>query len=77
MAQVKAIRNKIFSSVKVKKINDRSLNGALLLSLCKGYMDTINKGHLPSVESAWFYVCRSEGMKAIRESTDLLEKEIH
>ena len=77
MAQVKAIRNKIFSSVKVKKINDRSLNGALLLSLCKGYMDTINKGHLPSVESAWFYVCRSEGMKAIRESTELLEKEIH
>ena len=74
---MKAIRNKIFSSVKVKKINDRSLNGALLLSLCKGYMDTINKGHLPSVESAWFYVCRSEGMKAIRESTELLEKEIH
>jgi len=62
--------------VKPKKINDQPLNGNLLVSLCKGYMDAINKGHLPNVESAWFYVCRSEGLKAIKESSDFMEREI-
>ena len=57
--QVEAIRAKIFGQVKAKKINSKALNGNLLITLCKGYMDAINKGHLPNVESAWFYVCRS------------------
>lgn len=39
-------------------------------------MEAINKGHLPNVESAWFYVCRNEGLKAIRQATDFLEKEV-
>jgi hypothetical protein len=47
--QVKNIRSKIFSCVKAKKVNGQTLNGNLLVSLCKGYMETINKGHLPNV----------------------------
>lgn len=39
-------------------------------------METINKGHLPNVESAWFYVCRSEGLKAVSLASRLLEGEI-
>ncbi len=76
VSQVEAIRNKIFGKVTPKKINDQTLNGTLLVSLCKGYMETINKGHIPSVESAWFYVCRTEGIKAIKEASDYLEKEV-
>ena len=56
---MESIRNKIFSRVKAKKINGNVLNGQMLVSLCKGYMEAINKGSIPSVESAWFYVCRS------------------
>jgi hypothetical protein len=48
----------------------------MLVNLCKGYMEAINKGHVPSVESAWFYVCRSEGLKAIKQTTDFLDKEV-
>lgn len=36
--QVKAIRAKVYSKVKPKKVNGQSLNGQLLVSLCKGYM---------------------------------------
>lgn len=49
VSQVHAIRQKIYTSVKPKKINGQPLNGNLLVSLCKGYMETINKGHLPNV----------------------------
>lgn len=47
--QVEAIRSKIYGQVKAKKINGKALNGNLLITLCKGYMDAINKGHLPNV----------------------------
>jgi hypothetical protein len=36
-------------------------------------MEAINKGALPNVESAWFYVCRSEGLKAVKEATDYMD----
>jgi len=66
VVQVEAIRAKIFSKIKAKKVNDKPLNGQLLVALCKGYMEAINKGALPNVESAWFYVCRSEGLRAVK-----------
>ena len=49
VVQVEAIRAKIFSKIKAKKVNDKPLNGQLLVALCKGYMEAINKGALPNV----------------------------
>lgn len=39
-------------------------------------MEAINKGALPNVESAWYYVCRSEGMKAIKQASNYLDSKI-
>ncbi len=72
VTQVKSIRSKVYNKVRPKKINGQCLNGHLLVTLCKGYMETINKGHLPNVESAWFYVCRSEGLKAVSLASKVL-----
>ena len=47
--QVHAIRKKILSTVKPKKINGKVLNGAVLVSLCKGYMQSVNQGKTPTV----------------------------
>lgn len=57
--QVFEIREKVLTKVKAKVINGIPLNGNLLVDLCKGYIETINKGSVPNVESAWFYVSRS------------------
>lgn len=35
------------------------LTGSMFVELIKGYIDIINKGSIPTVESAWVYVCRS------------------
>jgi hypothetical protein len=66
VTQVESARNKIFSRVKPKTINGRTLNGRMFVELIKGYINTINKGALPTVESAWVYVCSSEGLKAVQ-----------
>ena len=42
----------------------------------KGYIEIINSGHLPKIENAWVYVCRSEGMKASSEAIRRLEGKI-
>jgi hypothetical protein len=63
-------------TAKAKKVNGKELNGHLLVALCKGYMEAINKGVAPNVESAWYYVCRSEGIKAIKQASNYLESKI-
>lgn len=47
--QVAAIRTKILATVKSKKVSGNPLNGNYLISLCRGYMDIINKGGTPTV----------------------------
>ena len=57
--QVNSIRSKILSTVRPKKINNNGINGNMLVNICKAYIQSINQGQTPTVESAWFYVCRS------------------
>lgn len=70
--QVERVRNKVYSTVKCKKINNRPLNGGLLVSLIKSYTEAINGGMIPSVESAWYYVCRNEGLRALQDANRFL-----
>ena len=72
--QVVKVRERIFNTVQAKKVNNRAMNGELLVTLIKGYIEIINNGTVPTVESAWFYVCRSEGMKAIQQANRVLEQ---
>lgn len=36
----------------------------------------MNSGKVPNVETAWGYVCKAEGEKAMRECIHSIEKEI-
>lgn len=70
--QAEEIRKKIYHGAKAKKLNGKELNGHLFVALCKGYLEAVNLGAVPNVESAWYYVCRSEGMKAIKQASNFL-----
>ena len=74
--QVDAARNKIFGGVKAKCINGRKMNGSMFVELIKGYISIINQGALPTVESAWVYVCRGEGLKVAQEAARSTERKI-
>jgi len=41
----------------------------MLLSLAEAYVEAINTGNLPNIESAWSYVCKAESQKAVEEGT--------
>jgi hypothetical protein len=56
--------------IKAKQIHGRKLNGEMLFNLASSYVDAINKGAVPSIESSWSYICKNECLKATQEAFD-------
>ncbi|KAL4442538.1 hypothetical protein ABPG74_006940 [Tetrahymena malaccensis] len=71
--QIFQLRKKIFKKVKPKMLCGRSLNGQMLVEICKAYTEAINKGSLPNIENAWTYVKKSETIKAFDKSVQKLD----
>ena len=69
--QVHVLRKKVLNRVKPKKINGKTLNGDMFWNLCKSYVEAINKGAIPSIESSWAYLCKNECLKAMENSFDI------
>lgn len=40
------------------------------------YVQAINKGAIPSIESSWAYICRNECHKAVDDSYDIFVKAV-
>ena len=54
------LRRKVINKIKPKLLNGKRLNGEMLSNLCLSYVDAINKGAVPNIESAWSYICKNE-----------------
>jgi len=45
-------------------------------NLMKSYVDAINQGAIPSIESSWSYICKNECLKALDDSFDMFSKHL-
>ena len=43
-------------------------------NLVASYVEAINKGAIPSIESSWSYICKNECLKAADDSYDIFMK---
>lgn len=43
-------------------------------NLMKSYVDAINKGAIPSIESSWAYICKNECLKAQDDALDIFNR---
>lgn len=68
LSEMTALRKKIFKKVKAKTLGGRALNGRMLVEMCKAYIEAINKGGLPNIESAWTYVKKGEIIKGFENA---------
>lgn len=66
--QVYKLRERILTKVRPKTLNGRALSGAMLANLLRAYVVSINEGAVPSIESAWTYICQNECAKAREEA---------
>lgn len=55
--QVFNLREKIFQSNKIKKIQNHPVSGDMLKNLLVCYVEAINDGAVPNIEQAWNYMC--------------------
>ena len=74
--QVMQLRRKVINRVKPKVINGKKLNGPMLATLTASYVESINKGAVPNIETAWQYICKSECGKAVEESMKMFEENL-
>lgn len=65
----------MFKKVKPKKLNGQFLNGSMIVELAKAYVDTLNTGRMPTIESAWDYMCEEENQKAVKGSLYIIKTE--
>ena len=75
--QVHTLRRKVINRIRPKSINGRKLNGLMLFNLAQSYVDAINKGAVPSIESSWSYICKNECLKAVEESYEVFERNFY
>ena len=76
IAQAKDLRNHIFSSIKPKEINGKNLTSDMFFEMIESYVEAINNGTAPCIESTWSYLCKNQVMKAIKEAEEVYEREI-
>lgn len=62
--QVMQLRRKVINRVKPKLMHGKKLTGDMLYNLAGSYVDAINKGAVPNIETAWSYICKNECLKA-------------
>jgi hypothetical protein len=75
--QIGNLRRKTLHRVRPKKLNGKNLNGAMFWNLMSSYVDAINKGAIPSIESSWSYICKNECLKAADDSYDIFMRVLH
>ena len=74
--QIHNLRRKVLHRIKPKKMNGKCLNGSMFWNLTTSYVESINKGAIPSIESSWAYLCKNECRKALEDSFDVYRKKI-
>ncbi|CAG9316966.1 unnamed protein product [Blepharisma stoltei] len=72
--QVIQLRKRVIGRIRPKTVNNKCLNGEMLANLVKNYIEAINIGVVPNIESAWNYICKTECTKAVEDAQDIYEK---
>lgn len=57
MEGISTLKGWISKRLKPKTLNDQPVNGPMLIELAEAYCEAINTGRVPTIESAWDYVC--------------------
>ena len=62
VAQAVELRERVFAKAasRLMRVNGVELNGRMLVTLCKQYVDAINDGQVPVIQDAWSYVCDAQ-----------------
>ena len=62
--QFMQLRRKVINRIRPKVMHGKKLSGDMLYNLAGSYVDAINRGAVPNIETAWSYICKSQCLRA-------------
>jgi hypothetical protein len=74
--QIQLARKKIFKNIKVKQIENREVNGFILLEATEAYLQTINEGRMPNIKTAWEYIARESVASTLKRCREELKRQL-
>jgi hypothetical protein len=73
LQQANIIRNKIMKKTRPKSLNGKCVTSEMFLHLANGYASAINRGKVPTIESAWNYVCKEKANEIAKECISMID----
>ena len=71
------MRGKVFKKARAKTLKGQFISGTMLVELANSYVQALNGGQVPTIESAWDSVQASELERGLKESITLYERLLH
>ena len=62
--QVNYLRKDILNSINPKKLNGQELSGEMFINLLNSYVNMINEGAVPIIQTAWTYIRQNQALLA-------------
>jgi len=72
--QLECLRKRVIGKMQAKRVHGMTINGPILVSLARQYVQAFNQGAVPNIESAWTYICRNEQVKALEKARQKFER---
>ena len=74
--QVNLLREKVLYKIQAKSLNGTELNGEMFSNLIDSYIEAMNNGVVPNIESSWTLVCKLQNKKTMDEAKEIYDKSL-
>ena len=71
--QVMGLRRKVLNQMPIKKVAGAPIDASSWFRLLKLYVDAINEGRVPNIESSWHYLCLQKAEEQLARAAELFE----
>ena len=71
--EVSRLRKQILGCMKSKQLAGIDIDGEAFVALVRNYVEAINSGAVPNIESTWHYISKEKGEKLFRTLSQSLE----
>ena len=68
--QVMELRRKVLHCVPVKKILGHAIDGRTWAGLIKSYVEQMNTGRVPNIESSWHNICQARAQQGLTQAIE-------
>jgi len=75
--QVEAFVKRVYTSMKPKKIDGNTLNGAMFVNLASEYCKAINNSAVPTIQSAWTSVVQHQMRLCLKDAVQIYRSQMN